>query len=338
VKNMIKGIFVVIGLALVCLLGGPVEAGELAGELAGDDWLGIGGGFAMLINAQSLNALRTNIQTTFNKGLGTAPTQHEQICMVVNSTAESESYPWFGDIGGMREWLGDRVVHALEGHDYTIKNKKFEKTIGIKADHVEDDKFGLHVPRIQELSRLAATHPSLLAFQLLKNGFNEKCFDGQYFFDTDHPVGDGSVSNMQDGAGDPWFLLDLSRVIKPLILQIRRKARIIAMHNPNDPSVWERDEFQYGVDDRKNVGFGLWQLAWASKADMTHDNFEIGVSAMGSLKNDNGEPLGVGATHLVHMPKHEGKARRICISELKTDGSSNEWKGAVEMLKSPWLA
>ena len=31
-------------------------------------------------------------------------------------------------------------------------------------------------------------HPDELIFNLLKNGFTSPCFDGQNFFDTDHPV------------------------------------------------------------------------------------------------------------------------------------------------------
>jgi phage major head subunit gpT-like protein len=37
--------------------------------------------------------------------------------------------------------------------------------------------------------------PDEIVSELVNNGFATQCFDGQYFFDTDHKVGDTSVSN-----------------------------------------------------------------------------------------------------------------------------------------------
>ena len=39
----------------------------------------------------------------------------------------------------------------------------------------------------EEMGRAAATHPDELVFETVANGFTEECFDGQPFFDTDHP-------------------------------------------------------------------------------------------------------------------------------------------------------
>ncbi len=76
-----------------------------------------------------------------------------------------------------------------------------------------------------EMGHLARQHPDELLFGLLKSGFTELCFDGQYYFDTDHPAPDAasnivSVSNMQAGANEPWYLLDTSRAIRPPIYRI----------------------------------------------------------------------------------------------------------------------
>ena len=61
-----------------------------------------------------------------------------------------------------------------------------------------------------------------------------------------------------------WYLLCTKRRVKPFIVQIRRQPEFVALQNPTDASVYERREFKYGVDDRKNVGYGLWQFAWGS--------------------------------------------------------------------------
>lgn len=46
----------------------------------------------------------------------------------------------------MREWIGEREVQALAAYDYLIKNKKFEMTIGVPRDDIEDDKYGVYTP------------------------------------------------------------------------------------------------------------------------------------------------------------------------------------------------
>lgn len=64
-----------------------------------------------------------------------------------------------------------------------------------------------------------------------------------------------------------WYLLDVSKPIKPLILQINKKITFTAMDRPDDESVFMRAEFRYGVDGEHNAGYGLWQLAAKSTPD-----------------------------------------------------------------------
>jgi len=61
-----------------------------------------------------------------------------------------------------------------------------------------------------------------------------------------------------------WFLLDLSKPIKPFILQIVKAIEFVAKDNPEDDNVFFKKEFYYGVDTMDNAGYGLWQLAYGS--------------------------------------------------------------------------
>jgi phage major head subunit gpT-like protein len=63
---------------------------------------------------------------------------------------------------------------------------------------------------------------------------------------------------------DSWFLLDTSREVKPFILQRRKQPEFIALDNPDDANVFNKNEYQYGWDDRKNVGYAFWQYAYGS--------------------------------------------------------------------------
>lgn len=61
-----------------------------------------------------------------------------------------------------------------------------------------------------------------------------------------------------------WYLLDVSRPLKPIILQKNKEIKFVAMDKEDDENVFMRDKFRYGVDSRCNVGYGLWQLAHKS--------------------------------------------------------------------------
>jgi phage major head subunit gpT-like protein len=72
------------------------------------------------------------------------------------------------------------------------------------------------------MGQAAAVHPDELVFALLAAGFATACFDGQYFFDSDHPVGAGTCQQHRRRVGAGWYLLDTSRPLRPIIFQKRR--------------------------------------------------------------------------------------------------------------------
>jgi len=292
----------------------------------------------MIINKQTLSAIFKAFNTLFNQAFDSAEVQWNKIAMATRSTGASETYAWLGKTTQFREWIGDRVIQNLGTHDYTIKNKKFENTVGVDRDSIEDDGIGVYDPMIKQLGMDSKEHPESLVFELLKNGFSQLCYDGQYFFDTDHPVGDGSASNMQAGAGEAWYIIDTSRSIKPLIFQTRRDYKFVAKNKDTDENVFDRDEYVYGVDARVSAGYGLWQLAYGSKAPLTAANYEAARTAMRSLKGDNGKPLNIKTTMLVVAPELESAAKKIVAAEKLDNGASNTNFNTTELMVSSYLA
>lgn len=298
----------------------------------------------MLINSTTLRSLYTGFSTVFQAGFtGVAPT-YAQVATVVPSTTRSNEYGWMGEIPRVREWLGDRVVQNLGTSDYTIKNRKFELTVGVKADDIEDDNLGIYTPMFSELGRAAASFPDELVWPALAAGFTTKCYDGQYFFDTDHPVigADGvtigSVSNSGGGAGAPWFLLDISRALKPLIWQTRKPlSNLVRLDRDTDANMFFEGKAVYGVDGRCNVGYGLWQLAYGSKQTLDAAAYEAARVAMTSMKGDHGRPLGILPKLLVVGPTLEGAALDIVGTKTLPAGGDNKWYGTAEVLVCPWL-
>lgn len=297
----------------------------------------------MEINSGNLRTIYVAFRTDFQGAFAAVTPTYQSIAMTVPSTTRENQYGWLGQFPRIREWLGDRVVNSVSTSDYTIKNKDFESTISVPRPDIQDDQIGVYKPIIQEFGRAVASHPDELCWGLLARGWDVKCFDGQPFFDTDHPVLDGrgrevSYSNSGGGSGAPWFLIDDSRAVKPVIYQQRQPFTFVAMDNPNDANVFFKKEFVYGVDGRCNVGFSFPQLCYGSRQPLTEANFEAGFTAMAGLKADHGAPLGIRPRVLVVGASNYKAALKIANAETLDGGASNVWKGTVRVILSEWLA
>lgn len=297
----------------------------------------------MIITRQSLATLTTGFKASFQQGFAGIAPVWERIATRVPSATAAEEYAWLGAFPGMREWIGERQIKNLAQHGYTIRNRKFEMTVSVPKTAIEDDRFGIYAPMMTEMGRAAAEHPDILVFGLLKAGFETICHDGQNFFDADHPVvgADGrerSVSNVQPGDKAPWFLLDTRRALKPIIHQERKAPEFVAKDDPADDRVFMKDEFVYGTDSRGNVGFGFWQMAFGSKAELNEANLQAAYTAMTTLKGDEDRPLGIQPNLLVIHPSLKFRADEVLKAQLKAGGGSNIMAGLVESLASPWLA
>ena len=164
----------------------------------------------MIINRASLDALFTNFRADFQAGALAAKPLKDRIALTVPSAARDETYGWLGNTNRLREWVGDRVINNLVAEGFTIKNRTFENTVAVSRDDIEDDRVGVYSGAMKMMGQDAALHPDELVFELLRAGTKQPCYDGQYFFDTDHPVSPdnpsaGSVSNanMTNAAGGP---------------------------------------------------------------------------------------------------------------------------------------
>lgn len=298
----------------------------------------------MFINSANLTTLFGGFKASFSKGFKGANTAYAQIATVVPSSTREEGYGWLGQFPRMREWVGDRVVNGLSAQSYKIANRDFEQTISAPRNDVEDDQYGIFAPMFEEMGRVAAELPDELVFGLLADGFAANCYDGQFFFDTDHPVlGEtgqttASVSNFQGGSGTPWFLLDCTRPLKPLIYQERRPlGDLVAKTDPGDENVFWKKEHVYGSDGRCNAGFGFWQMAYASRQPLTAENYASARAAMTGMRGDYGRKLGLMPDVLVVPTTLEGAGRRIVNSALASGGETNEWAGTAKLLVTPWL-
>lgn len=298
----------------------------------------------MDITSANMQALFTGYRANFQAGLSSLGEQsnaYQLLCTVVPSTNPVEAYPWMRTLPQMREWLGDRVVHALGSDLFSIRNRKFELTEGIDRDAIEDDTYGLYAPTFTEFGRVSAEHPNILAVEVLES--NPLCFDGQNLFDADHPtiVSEGQTTtqaNIIEGAGPAWYVADLSRAVKPLIFQRRRDYSFRTINRLDDTQVFLTDKFLYGVDARVNAGPALWQLIVRSKATFNATNYAAARAMLTTIAGDYGRKLGIRHTHTIVPQNLEGAARKVINNALSSGGETNEWAGTSQLVLLPWLA
>ncbi|TMP70248.1 head protein [Pseudoalteromonas sp. S1609] len=300
-----------------------------------------------LVTPALLTALFTGFKTEFEQGKSEATPQFTKIASVIKSTSASNTYGWLGKFPSLAKWIGDRNIQSMKSQAYTITNDDYESTVGVDRNDIEDDNLGVYSPIFKEMGNAAAIHPDEMIFPLLAAGFTTLCYDGQNYFDVDHPVypnADGtgvavSTANMAEDVayeGEAWYVLDTSKALKPLIFQERKKPNLLAMTKMDDEAVFTRKEYRYGVDCRDAAGFGFWQLAFANKRALTPDNLWDSIGKMRSFTADGGRKLGIKPTMLVVPASMEKLATRMLEREMESN-SSNELKGRVELLVADYL-
>lgn len=159
----------------------------------------------MLVNKSALDSIFTGLKTIFNNTLKAQPGTWQATAMEVPSTGSGEDYAWLSRFPKMRKWVGDKFVKVLEAGKYYKKNEDWETTIAVDRNDIEDDRLGIYNTQAMGAGESAAELRDIIVDSLKNGAFANTCMDGQYFYDTDHPLktSDGvasTVSNTQTKA------------------------------------------------------------------------------------------------------------------------------------------
>jgi phage major head subunit gpT-like protein len=188
----------------------------------------------MIVTNTVLAALRTALRDEFRARMSELDAKGvwKLLSTVIPSGTKSNTYGWLGAFPQMREWVGDRVVKDMAEFAYQITNQKFESTLGVDRTDIEDDNLGQYRVMAREMADEYERFMNRRLADLISGGFANLCFDGQPFFNAEHPVypntdGAGTAADVSNiigtGAenGSPWALLSLSGSLKPFIVQQR---------------------------------------------------------------------------------------------------------------------
>ncbi|OYV40409.1 MAG: hypothetical protein B7Z80_04600 [Rhodospirillales bacterium 20-64-7] len=305
----------------------------------------------MDISPIALQSLNNGVSTAYNTQLFAAESIYKKFTYDAPSTGDAEVYPRLNMLPGLREWVGERVVNWLTMSTFTIANKTFENTIGVKRENLEDDKYGFLTQAAGEMGQAAGELADLLIAGLMNAGHTTIVSDNSNFFDTSHPNynadgSNGTNINYQAGAGPSWYLLATKKVLKPFIYQTRRPFVLRSLFDPNSQEVFYKNEFTWGTDGRSNAGYGLWYLAFRSDAALTVANLEAARAAMSQWRRPNGTPMGIVPDMLVTGTTLGPTARSYCNNPFLPAGDplatgtgtvNNTFQGLATAVENPWI-
>lgn len=109
---------------------------------------------------------------------------------------------WLGAAPQMRKWVDEKRRSGLSNYTWDVLVADYEASIGIDINAMVDAIENPYERRIQEMAQNAGRLTYNLISDLIKGGAAAKCYDGQFFYDTDHSEGEsGTQSNKLTGTG-----------------------------------------------------------------------------------------------------------------------------------------
>ena len=152
----------------------------------------------MDLTSENMRQLYYAFNAYLQKGLGGGWTDWTKFCSVINSGTLIEKYPMTVISGGMREWVGERVINEIAGKLFEVVNKDYEHTEGVSRNDIEDDNIGFYQALFTEMGLNAANlWPELAAKALTSAG---KWADDVAFFSATRKIGKATINNVVSGA------------------------------------------------------------------------------------------------------------------------------------------
>jgi phage major head subunit gpT-like protein len=136
------------------------------------------------LTSEFVRALNADVIGIYEEAFQSASGLWSAIATMIPATQKTESYSFISDIPIMREFIDERKVRGIKDYGFTIRDKKWEATIGIERDAIEDDATGQIRMRVQTLADSAAAHYDKLLFDLINS--NPTAYDGVAFYHANH--------------------------------------------------------------------------------------------------------------------------------------------------------
>lgn len=113
----------------------------------------------------------------------------------MTSDQDSEDYAWIGMVPQMAAKNGEKKFTQLRDTAWEVKNQEYQAGIAIPKKHILYDKTQQVMMRVNELADRSNAHWAKLVTTLILGGASGVCYDGEYFFDTDHSEGNSGTQD-----------------------------------------------------------------------------------------------------------------------------------------------
>lgn len=150
-------------------------------------------------NARALYDLAyVHYETGFLKSLTNTKTWWQKLAMEMPSSSGTEVHEWLGNVLGFTQWKSERRFRSLGRNKYALANKDWEGAgTAIPRNAILDGALATFANTFKMAGVQIAKFPDRQVADLMKNGHTAgadyKCYDGQPFFSTSHPVDTASA-------------------------------------------------------------------------------------------------------------------------------------------------
>jgi phage major head subunit gpT-like protein len=148
---------------------------------------------SLQITPQTIRDLRVGIHMTLTKGRGMASPFWSRFAAKVTSNTKHVSLPMHAATAKLRRWDGGRKVIGGKAYDYRVTPDRFELTLGIPVEEIEDDNCGAWQNTIMDMGVQIELWPDDLVAAVLLAGETGLGFDGLAFFANTHALKAGAT-------------------------------------------------------------------------------------------------------------------------------------------------
>jgi phage major head subunit gpT-like protein len=159
---------------------------------------------AVSVTRDYVRAFNPVLKAVFQDAYMPARNVASKLATFIDSNLPSENYAWIASLPLMRQFTDERVINALKEYGFTIQNLKWEATVGIQREVLEDEQMGVIKGRLMQLAEAANAHYDQILFSLI-NG-NGVAYDGTAFYHANH-------SNLVTGGGSALSASSLATAI-----------------------------------------------------------------------------------------------------------------------------
>jgi len=137
------------------------------------------------------NLLLRGIRASFIQSMrdALAETLYQRYCQIVSSNSASEKFVFAGAFPKPQKWTDERVgAGGLVTFNYELTNERYQLTLEIDGDYLNDDVVGVVLPWMQEAGMSIANYRDEMFNTMREAGKSTACFDGQYFHSASHQM------------------------------------------------------------------------------------------------------------------------------------------------------